>query len=342
VGRYRLFVTAMMLLSIMAAAISCARGGDNKTACPPGFRYYPGGKFQATRTGEFWKYTQYSLTIQPFCLAEYEASRPTATMESAGAGAEGNAPVPPAQVKKGVIPWAPVTWREAAYACAQQGQRLPTFEEYQYAATSGDPRNIFFWGRVWDCRESEKSWAETCAGVREMHPFPTGGPAGESAFLSGVHDLSGNVSEFTSTPWQIECYDLLHFVLFGGPAHASRKAINGAREDPHRPGCFLRDLGVGNTVRAEHPEPWDRGSFDDGFRCAADPGPQWTNWQPAIEARKLAEPPFEFYYDMDSGEKIYYSVPLDGSKPSPSWRNPFGRAWSLIVRLWSPRRPLRR
>jgi hypothetical protein len=326
--------TLSLCLPLIFLFFACHRAENNKNGdhaptrdaaadrassadCPAGMRYYPGGRFLTTRTGDYWGFTQYWVNLRPFCLAEYEASQPTATASSQGQW-DGRGAVPPAQIVAQVLPWSHVQWIAAAQACARQGWRLPAFEELQYSATSGDPRNLWYWGPDWDCREAEKAWAETCRGGRPAGVYPTGGPTGESKWLDGVYDLLGNVSEYTSTPWQPECYRLTSFVVFGGAAHTGHDVANKVTADPQKPGtrCKVKELGYALRADGEHPEDWRLGQYwDDGFRCAADPGPPWRGRLPLVEA----PPPSaitEFYYDRETGRPRCYQAPVRGSNPA--------------------------
>ena len=69
--------------------------------------------------------------------------------------------------------------------------RLPTEEEWEYAARNGSDNNLYPWGNDWD---------ETKASVRRDLIFSAVGSKPTSANKWGVLDLVGNVWEWTSTP----------------------------------------------------------------------------------------------------------------------------------------------
>jgi len=67
--------------------------------------------------------------------------------------------------------------------------RLPTEEEWEYAARNGDQNDLYPWG---------KDWQESNAVIKEASPSPVGSrPSGRNKW--GVSDLIGNVWEWTSS-----------------------------------------------------------------------------------------------------------------------------------------------
>jgi formylglycine-generating enzyme required for sulfatase activity len=93
-----------------------------------------------------------------------------------------------------------VTWDEADTFCREHGKRLPTEEEWEWAARGGHRGLTFPWGEAapgdrvcWDGEGNSKGTGErkgTC---------PVGSnPRSKSA--DGIQDLAGNVREWTSTP----------------------------------------------------------------------------------------------------------------------------------------------
>jgi formylglycine-generating enzyme required for sulfatase activity/serine/threonine protein kinase len=69
------------------------------------------------------------------------------------------------------------------------GYRLPTEEEWEYAARNGEKSDLYPWG---------KNWQDKLAVLKEATPSPVGSrPAGKNRW--GVVDLIGNVWEWTSS-----------------------------------------------------------------------------------------------------------------------------------------------
>jgi formylglycine-generating enzyme required for sulfatase activity len=87
---------------------------------------------------------------EAFCVDQYEASRPDATAQSAGADSS------QATSREGVLPWVPVEYATAKSACEAAGKRLCTESELQ-GACSGPDETTYPYGNNYD--------PTTCNGV---------------------------------------------------------------------------------------------------------------------------------------------------------------------------------
>ena len=138
----------------------------------------------------------------------FEASRPDATMAAPGILEL------VACSKPGVLPWTGGSFSEAEAACAARGPgfRLCTAAELEDACR-GAADTLYPYGPAYD--------GAVCNGVDHplgmgMASLPTGSLAMCVAGNPGVHDLSGNVTEWTSTQTNMAAAPDRIFQLHGG------------------------------------------------------------------------------------------------------------------------------
>jgi sulfatase modifying factor 1 len=135
-----------------------------------------------------------------------------------------------------------VTWYDATRYCEHVGRRLPTAEEWEWAARGRDEERPFPWGTLAPTSDLA-CWNRADAGLGTC---ATGEhPLGQSR--DGVLDLAGNVAEWTASPFE---------------GNERRRAVMG--------GSWRDEVGarLQTSTRRGH-KARDEGNGDVGFRCAA-------------------------------------------------------------------------
>jgi iron(II)-dependent oxidoreductase len=156
-----------------------------------------------------------------------------------------------------------VSFHEAQAYAAWAGKRLPTEQEWEKAArfdpATGRSRR-FPWG------DEDPTPRQANLGQGHLSPAPIGAyPEGASPL--GVHQLMGDVWEWTSSPFtpypgfMAFPYDEYSLVFFGGDYRVLRG------------GSFGTDTSVGRGTFRNWDHPVRRQIFS-GFRCARDAGPE--------------------------------------------------------------------
>ena len=133
-----------------------------------------------------------------------------------------------------------VTWAQADKFCRALKKRLPTEEEWEWAARSQEEGRDYPWGK--GSAEGKACWSggtRVREGTCRVGEFAKGDAAG------GIHDLAGNVWEWTSSAYNNR-----------DPSRVNR----GGGFISNR----LGDLGVSNRYADD---PTNRTVYD-GFRCA--------------------------------------------------------------------------
>jgi iron(II)-dependent oxidoreductase len=166
-------------------------------------------------------------------------------------GASWCAPSGPGTSAEPTHPVVQVSWMDAVAYCRWAGKRLPTEAEWELAARGTDGR-LYPWGETWDPSKAN--------GVRSVGSTkPVGSyPAGMSPF--GIHDLAGNVAEWTSSLFRTYPYS----------TSDGREGPDEALPRVHRGGSWFHNVpGLLRTTFRGIFTPTSRHNYR-GFRCAQD------------------------------------------------------------------------
>lgn len=258
--------------------------------CPPGMKLIEGATFEmGSRAGDDVPKNQtplHNVTVQSFCLdatevtvRDYAACSDCGPVPTTIEGREFTARAQAfwsqfcngAQQGRETHPVNCVSWKQARSYCIAQGKRLPTEEEWELAAR-GERGRPFPWGQEPPSHELLNACDSSCAEMltkarrdldgrvwssmfQQADSAPSTAPVGSfpgGASPEGVHDLAGNVWEWTANAYcyydEVDCNE-------------SRRVLRGGGWDSPDP----------NTVRATRRSggtPSARG-HNTGFRCAS-------------------------------------------------------------------------
>lgn len=170
-------------------------------AFKPEFVAIPGGTLQMGRNGAtVAEVPVHAVTVRPFVIDKHEVTNAEYQQFVKETGHEApsnwisNKPIPGQEL----LPVTFVSYADAnAFADWRSKRdgvkyRLPTEEEWEYAARGGDQNNVYSWGNTW----VEGNAITNSSGVSLPKPV---GSAPNDKTRWGVMDMIGNVYEWTST-----------------------------------------------------------------------------------------------------------------------------------------------
>ncbi len=174
---------------------------------PAGMVAIPGGSFVMGLEGAANK-TPHRVTLDPFYMDRHEVTQ--AEFEQVRGANPSRFPGPDRPVEQ-------VTWYEARGFCRQQGKRLPTEAEWEYAARAGTTTR-YYWG---DEFRTGNTWNRDNAGD-QTHPVGQKPPN-----PWGLYDMSGNVWEWVADWYDRHYYERSPEHNPQGPGSGEEKVIRG-------------------------------------------------------------------------------------------------------------------
>jgi len=221
-------------------------------SAPPGMISIPGGEFMMGRDdGNDYEKPAHKVFVKPFYIdetevtnAQYQEFVDTIHRQPPPHWTNGRAPS-----GKASDPVYNVSWDDASAYAQWAGKRLPTEEEWEYAARGTDGR-LYPYGNTADLQYSnarEDNFSEPLA-VRSY-------PSGASPF--GVFDMAGNVSEWTADSFKLYPGSTLP----SDNPNAGRKVVRG--------GAYNLPVKDQTATDRFFQIPSTKNKFI-GFRCAQD------------------------------------------------------------------------
>jgi len=219
----------------------------------PGMVYVPGGTFMMGReNGDDAERPPHQVTVNPFFIDRYEV-----TCEEYQKFVQATGSRPPSTWTRGVYPAGArlkpvtgVTWDEANAYAKWVKKRLPTEEEWEFAARGTDGR-LYPWGNTWQAGLANANGASEAMAI-------VGSYQGTSPF--GAYDMVGNAWEWTASNFRAYPGRGLPSGLPSGDLRAIRGGSYESTEDY-----------ATTTYRAGWPARGASTYDQTGIRCAADP-----------------------------------------------------------------------
>lgn len=179
--------------SVNANTSSATKGSQSQTqnnspVAPERMVYVPGGEFRMGRDdGDEYERPAHQVMVRPFFIDQYEVENSEYQNLRLMTGHE-RRPELKAEFAES-LPVTGVTWDDANEYCKKTGKRLPTEEEWEFAARGRDGR-LYPWGNDWG------SGLANAAGASNGM-VPGGTYKGKSPF--GAYDMVGNAWEWTAS-----------------------------------------------------------------------------------------------------------------------------------------------
>jgi serine/threonine-protein kinase len=178
----------------LSAAANTNAVAASASVIPEGMLSIPGGTFQMGRDGgDEYESPAHRVTVGPFYLDAHEVTNEQYAKFVAATGQ----PPPPVWVNGAYdasaarLPVTGVTWLDAHAYAQWAGKRLPTEEEWEFAARGTDGR-LYPWGNTWQPNAANAA-SDTAEKMVAVGSYPNG------ASPFGALDMVGNAWEWTSS-----------------------------------------------------------------------------------------------------------------------------------------------
>jgi|WetSurMetagenome_2_1015567.scaffolds.fasta_scaffold273222_1 formylglycine-generating enzyme required for sulfatase activity len=268
----KLFTVFIILLSVMLALSACSKKEEvegEKTGSEAAVPAVVPGEMALIPAGEFVlgsedkasiSYPKQKVNLPAYWIDKYEVTnmefldyslKTGYVGEGAKEGKDWRLFFTPATPEKAKLPVVYISWNDANTYCKSAGKRLPTEEEWEKAARGADGGK-YPWGNEWISGRANTSEAG------RSKPVPVG--EYEDVSVYGVHDMLGNVREWTGS-W---------FVNYKGTL----------KKDPHSGNQWRVLRGLSYSSKAKLGDLSIRSAYapealyDFGFRCAKDATPE--------------------------------------------------------------------
>jgi formylglycine-generating enzyme required for sulfatase activity len=169
--------------------------------CPAGMMKVAGGSFKMGDRGDQVTVDGYCLDVTEVTVEAYASCTTGGKCSDSGLSCDSTY-ANWGKAGRGTHPINCVDWNQSDAYCKAQGKRLPTEEEWEWAARGGEKGTTYPWGNeapgrqlCWDGEGSDLG-----KGNRQS-TCPVGSYAAGDA-PQGIHDLAGNVWEWTSTVYE--------------------------------------------------------------------------------------------------------------------------------------------
>lgn len=235
---------------------AAAPSPEQPVTLPTGMAYVQGGEFTMGRDGDPSgnESPAHKVTVNSFYIDLYEVTREdyqkcVDEKKCQPPLAWGGNKFPDGTAK---LPVTGVTWKQANAYASWAGKRLPSEEEWEFAARGGTREFLYPWGNEWQDGLANANSAS--GGLAEVGSYK-----GSSPF--GVFDMVGNAWEWTVSPFK--SYRNGKSTVAVGVAPNDLKVIRGCMY-----GCN-KDQAT-TTYRRGWPAHGNYDYGNTGFRCAKD------------------------------------------------------------------------